>query len=212
MKKQILLLVIIIAVTGVVSGCRKKTEEIVDKTNNGKMAKGQNQVSTLLEKENIPKIGNLNSDTILASSTKNMDISDWLLYKGDNYGFEINYPKEWSLENSSDGISIFSKNAREGYPEGGGDVSVKIENKSLMQFVDEYNKSDRIGDIELSKIIKQEKIILSGVDSVKMTGTTAIGINESFIYLIFKDRNYLISYHDFDDFHRKIISTIKFVK
>jgi len=90
MKKQILLLVMIIAVTGVVSGCQKKI------SNNVNQQQNNNQTTKTTETPKTTEISNISSTT--SSSVEEAENSDWLLYENSKYGFTLKYPKGISPE------------------------------------------------------------------------------------------------------------------
>jgi len=94
MKKQILFLVMIIAVMGVVSGCRKTTEIIKQGVNSKVVEKNsqniQETVSTttkqVLLKEEIKHLPN-----------GDIDISNWKTYRNEEMGVEMKYPNNWTF-------------------------------------------------------------------------------------------------------------------
>jgi len=97
MKKQIILLVMVIAVAGVVSGCEKKTTEIIKQSGNNKVVEdnGQNireiastTVGQILPKEEIKYL--LNGD---------IDIINWKTYRNEEMGVEMKYPGDWTFVN-----------------------------------------------------------------------------------------------------------------
>ena len=63
----------------------------------------------------------------------------------------------------------------------------------------------------LAKIIRQGNYrINSDVMATKLTGSTAMGIDRNFLFVNRNDKKYVISFHDFDQYHIKIISTFEF--
>jgi len=96
---------------------------------------------------------------------------------------------------------------REGMPEGGRGLFIKIRNISLEDFIKEYEKP-LFGE----KIIKQEDYILDKIEGVKLTAATALGIETNFIFITKKNKSYIIDFCDFDPFQQAIISTFKFIE
>jgi len=78
-NRKITILILIIAVMTVVSGCWKK--------------------------EVKPVIRDTGEQPI-ATSTDKIDISDWQIYKNEEYGFELKYPKEWYWEDYTKEFNI----------------------------------------------------------------------------------------------------------
>ena len=75
LKKKITILVLVLAVMTVISGCWKKKKPIVENYNQ--------------QKSYEQKIENI------ADTAKDINISDWEVYQNKEYGFEVRYPKEW---------------------------------------------------------------------------------------------------------------------
>jgi len=42
-----------------------------------------------------------NEGDATATSTEEIDMSDWLTYRNEQYGFEVRYPREWDIQNGN---------------------------------------------------------------------------------------------------------------
>src|SRR3989338_1795235 len=42
-----------------------------------------------------------NGGNATATSTEEIDTSDWLTYRDEQYGFEVKYPREWDIQNGN---------------------------------------------------------------------------------------------------------------
>ncbi len=131
-SKKIIILILILAVITVISGCGKNEvkpvanddKQIVNQEKNDKQ-KIENQEE---QKQEIEKI---------ATTTDKVDISDWQTYRNEEYGYTLNYPNNWmcnSRFNSYTNVNIghICKN------EVGENIIYSIATKSdeeLMEFV-----------------------------------------------------------------------------
>jgi hypothetical protein len=136
----------------------------------------------------------------------------WKTYNNTKFGYSIKYFSDWKVDDRKPEKIIISSNKwRQGVPEGGSGVEISVEDKTLEQFIAEYDSSDLTSDgSALSKIIKQESYNINGVNGYKLIGTTAIGLDESFIFISRKNKSYIIRYFDHDNDHLKIMETLKF--
>lgn len=143
--------------------------------------------------------------TLPAAQTK------WKGYSNARLGFSVSYPNDWEVKEYNENEIYISYSGWRQMPEGGGAVVIAVEDKTLEQFVEEYNSSDVLDDgTALSRIVKQEKYTLGGVGGYRLVGTTAIGIEQSFIFITRDNKAYIIRFHDYDDAHVDILGTFRF--
>jgi hypothetical protein len=137
--------------------------------------------------------------------------ADWKTYNNGKLGFSIDYPGSWEIkESNGNRVDIFYPEWRQ-VPEGGGSVVISVEDKTLEQFINDYNSSDIASDgTALSKIFSRENYTLNGISGYKLVGTTAIGLDQSFIFISHNNKSYIVSFNDYDDAHLAIIRTFKF--
>lgn len=82
-----ILFISILAMTMVVSGCLKKQNRLsaIPSNNNKRIA-----TSTEITEKNI-----IEDDR--ATTTEDIDMSDWKVYRNEEYGFEVKYPESWLI-------------------------------------------------------------------------------------------------------------------
>lgn len=133
------------------------------------------------------------------------DVNNWKVYQDKDHRYELKHPETWLIDSSNgEKTFIYSSKFREDMPEGGGALTIEVKEGSLQDFIKEYNA------VEHSQIVKEEKFSFDNISATKMTGTTAIGIDSNFIFVSHKGKNYLLTYHEFDPYHKKILSTFAF--
>lgn len=133
------------------------------------------------------------------------ETADWQMYTDDKYGFEIKYPQDMKVKSKDDGIVLVYAEYRNDLPEGGWGFNVSISEDSLDEYIKNYEKTDGI-----SKIVPQGEYVLNGVKAKKMIAKTAIGIDNSVIFVNKNNKSYIISYLESYEEHLKILSTFKF--
>ncbi len=87
LNKKIIILVLILAVMTVVSGCGKK--EVKPVINDDKQS--------IKQEQNNEKVEDEKKEEIIISTDK-IDISDWQTYYNKEYGFEVKYPEGWEFQ------------------------------------------------------------------------------------------------------------------
>jgi len=143
MKKQILLLVMIIAVAGVVSGCvmgksdeannrivNNQSQALVDQI---KLPANPKEFATSSDDVKSEKVNfeyNFPLELARLSSIENKESVNRLKYKNENFGFQLFYLKGWNYkiyENTSNNFKMgfFPENKTEGW-EYNGDILVSV--------------------------------------------------------------------------------------
>jgi len=127
-----------------------------------------NQLSSTLE-----KVSKSTSESIGLSETKEQEPDqkqvvsvaevnkeDWLDYKSEDVGFEIKYPTNWIAQEQDSNINFVNPEAS--WPSQDSiSMTISLTDKSLEEFIEEYNNSDIIeGGLALSTIIKEVKVIV----------------------------------------------------
>ena len=137
---------------------------------------------------------------------------DWQTYKNEEYGFEFKYPGEWVLNEIENGISVkYSKDWQFGMKQGFSPFSVIITNKSLEGFIKSY-EDDFLDGVPLTRIISQEGYILDRQSGTKLIGNNAAGINTYYIFVIYNQKKYLISFNENEEVQRTMLSSFHFLK
>ncbi|MBD3244963.1 MAG: hypothetical protein GF335_03145 [Candidatus Moranbacteria bacterium] len=225
-SRNILTIIVSVVITalivgGVVYAWQKispnKTEqslqrEIISLQNQIKELQGsmeQKQPVTLQEEDNKKQpVTPQEEDNKNQTSTEPTTPDNWKTYSNDELGYSIDYPSEWKAKEHKEGKVYISYPGPRQMPEGGGSIVISVEDKTLEQFIEQYNMLD--GGTSLSKIIKQERYTLNGIKGYKLVGTTAIGIDRSFIFISRANKSYIIRFHDHDDDQLEIIETFRF--
>lgn len=173
----------------------------------------QNQVEELQstnEQKNSVATQNDKSEKETTSS-ESATSANLQTYNNEDFGYSIKYPNDWEAKEYNQGEVYISYPGWRQMPEGGGSVVISVEDKTLEEFIEEYNSSDVLDDgTALSKIIKQESYTLNDISGYKLVGSTAIGLNQSFIFISRANKAYIIRFHDYDDAHLNIIKTFGF--
>ena len=130
MNKKITILVLALAVMAVVSGCWKKEINQPVTGDNKQIVNQEQNSKQKVEDQKIEKI---------ASSTEYINISDWQIYKNQEYSFEFKYPKDWYWEDYTEEFNM---------------------GKPIIGFYPNNQKKDweYYGDIELEILENKEKI------------------------------------------------------
>jgi len=97
-----------------------------------------------------------------SSSTDEIDTSDWLTYRNEEYGFELKYPEGWYWEDYSKDfkalelkVGFYPSDKSKGW-EYVGDIQVAIHNNNILNIDDYYEK---YGYYKKSNSEKVKKII-----------------------------------------------------
>jgi len=143
-----------------------------------------------------------------------IDASDWLTYKNEEYGFEFKYPADWKvqLDDNEKGITIGYPGWRDGVPEGGRVIFIYRRDISLKDFIKEYNNSEIIGGKPIATISDVKDYAVDDVSVKKFSGSTAIGLDQDFIFRETSGESIVVNYNEYDAFHVNIVSTLKFLK
>jgi len=65
--------------------------------------------SVILEKEATSTQPEKSTSTVEGTFIEEIDISDWKIYRNEEYGFELKYPPDWFVEKSATGEEIYFK-------------------------------------------------------------------------------------------------------
>ena len=100
LKKKIIILIFVLAVMTVVSGCGKK---IIENSNNEQIVNQEQNNNQRIEnqknnEQEIRKTTTTNEEVMNYTEYEKIDTSDWLTHYSEEYGFEIKYPKKWQTE------------------------------------------------------------------------------------------------------------------
>jgi|SRR3989338_1558984 len=158
-------------------------------------------VSACVKKSIVNTNQNQNTNTV--TTTEEIDKSDWKTYRNEEYGFEFKYPGEWSIDKYDKKILVYYDGWREGLPEGGSALDIRINNITIDQFIKDYNYSDPV-----SQIISKDDYLLNNMPAIMLIGSTAIGIDQNILFINKNNKSYIIYFHKFDKYHMTIISTI----
>ena len=93
-------------------------------------------------------------------------------------------------------------------------VSIKYTEESIDDFIENY-KGDYLPDGQpLNKIAKRNDGYLNQISVTYMQGTNAMGMDRDYVYININDndRNIIISYHDYNELHKKVINSFNFLK
>ncbi|MCB9806133.1 hypothetical protein H6775_03160 [Candidatus Nomurabacteria bacterium] len=133
---------------------------------------------------------------------------NWKTYSDEEFGYSVDYPCDWEVTGYKEGEVYISYPGWRQMPEGGGSVVISVEDKTLEQFLEEYKDNPSYYG---GSIVSQESYTLNGISSNKLVMTTAIGLDQSFIFISRANKSYIISFQDYDDSHLGIIKTFRFI-
>jgi len=157
-KKQITFLTTSIILAMIFSGCGAKPAVNEVKKNNNKVVATSTDInSTISTNDTI----NITSSSIFASSTKDIDTSDWEIYRNKEYGLELRYPKDWHWKDYTNEyvklkIGFFPPTKEEGW-EYNGDIELIVHNNVENLSLDEWYK--KIWEYKKPVVDKIENII-----------------------------------------------------
>lgn len=143
-----------------------------------------------------------------------IETNDWKTYTNVEDGYSIKYPADWKVTLINDYKNRFYCEAS--MPDCLWDLSVGTTNLTLSQFISDYDNSDTSASgLQLSKITKQEKFVLDGVEGTKLTAANAENSPGYFIYISHNGINYVLTVNDLPmrkKVGEKILSTFKLSK
>lgn len=90
------------------AACAKTTNTNVNTTQNTNVSMNTNLDVNTNVSANLNVAVNTNSATNTNTST--VDMSDWLTYTDDKFGFSFKHPKEWALSTNDAGLSFLQNN------------------------------------------------------------------------------------------------------
>ncbi|MCK5320532.1 hypothetical protein KAJ61_04035 [Candidatus Parcubacteria bacterium] len=163
LKKKITILVLILAVVTVVSGCGKKQSKITtgnEIMNSQQDNKEQNQATIILEEENWKNVRNIFFSTVY-------DSKNWNEYKSEKNNVILKYKKDWVLADLGD-IFVGPSGWKVSYEHGEKkeityfSISTKKfkTETSIQQILDYYNKNN---------IYKESYVIYNDKKSILLT-------------------------------------------
>lgn len=140
-----------------------------------------------------------------------LGVEKWKTYFNSQYGFSLEYPDQegWSATEGVDGaiVTIKCSEWRHDAPEGGDSLVITKTDKTLAQYKDDYNKEDP----GISKIIKEETVSLGSLNGIKLTGSTALGLDHYMIYVSKGNANLVIEYSARDLILQHVFDSLKFI-
>jgi hypothetical protein len=135
----------------------------------------------------------------------------WKTYTNTQYGYEIKYPKDWSISTSSGGLGIYCnfqngdkkceglENVGIGVP--GPGIGITVKQVSFADFTKDYVVNNK------------EYYLLDGATGWKFSGGPVISVGSSdYIFATKNSNSYIITYVSMAPIQNQIISTFKFTK
>jgi len=136
------------------------------------------------------------------------DTSNWETYKNEEYGFEVNYPRDWRADETSKEYIAFVFPGREPAPQFPGDIVISVSDNHQSLNIENYIKSlpPIITNLETMSVdnMPARKIMQSGmVESI----TTVVAVDEIFIHITDWQKQ-----HQENGIYNQILSTFKFIQ
>lgn len=135
------------------------------------------------------------------------EASDWNIYKNEEYGFEMKYPKWWNVYELNKRI-LFKDTPLEDIPSEWLNIDVKDSEYNFSNY--DFSKEEMV-----SKIIGKEEITISNLNGFRYTfyPKSEYYILTEYIILNYKERGWALSYSGLSQgLENQILSTFKFIQ
>ncbi|MDX9893789.1 MAG: hypothetical protein RB292_05300 [Patescibacteria group bacterium] len=193
-------LITLLLITLFLTGCINNTS-INQNTNE---AVGTNQDTATTTNEVIPTQAGIQENNNPSTTTEEIDTSDWLTYRNEEYGFEFKYPGDWSLfvyKNDIIALSSGGHIINKDYP---GEIIISMssfQDKSLIDFHRSKGKYLYDDDFYNLLLISNNKIYkLDHIPDSQWPIIYILSVGNVFFEIS-------VSYNN-DEFVKKIIATL----
>jgi hypothetical protein len=130
-----------------------------------------------------------------------------LAYQSTDLGIEFRYPRDWTVQRHGSNLSIYNPGAQWPSQESTG-LSIEWTSTTIEAFINKYEQSDQSEGRSLARIRSRDELMVDGVHATSLVGTTAIGIDQTFLFIPRRNGALVVSYVAGNPYHDMIVSSV----